>query len=99
MSVQEVYINVPVVRDMAKNFGRIGILLQGISKTLEALIITLKIAAFIGRVSVQNEIQYFETLRPYIEKLSQKCTELNSDLDASVDAYERGDELGATRFY
>ncbi len=99
MSVQEVYINVPVVRDMAKSFGRISVLLQGISKTLEGLIITLKIAAFIGRISVQNEIQYFESLRPYIEKLSQKSAELDSDLNASVDAYERGDEIGATRFY
>ncbi len=99
MSVQEVYINVPVVRDMAKNFGNIGILLQGVSKNMEAWILTLKIAAFIGQVSVQNEVQYFESLRPDIDQLSQKCAELDSDLNASIDAYERGDQLGATRFY
>jgi exonuclease VII small subunit len=42
---------------------------------------------------------YTDTIRPQIEDIAEKCEEFNKDLDASVEAYERGDELGSTRFH
>jgi exonuclease VII small subunit len=42
---------------------------------------------------------YIDSIRPQIEDIAEKCEELNKDLDASVEAYERGDELGSTRFH
>lgn len=98
-SVDEVYIDVPVVRDMAKAFGTISEILQAVCKALEALIMILKATAFIGLVGGTALIQFLEMIKPHIEKMAEKCAELNTDLDASVDAYERGDQLGATRFY
>lgn len=99
MSVDEVYMDVPAVRGMAKSFGNISTILQAVVKALEALIMTLKTTAFIGLVGGQSLICFLEMIKPHIEQIAEKCTELNSDLDASVDAYERGDQLGATRFY
>jgi hypothetical protein len=40
-----------------------------------------------------------QTIKPQIDNLAKKCTELSKDLTAAIDAYERGDAQGATRFY
>jgi uncharacterized protein YukE len=99
MSVEEVYMDVPAVRDMAKTFGTISETLHAVSKALEALSMTLKATAFIGLVGGYALAQFLEMIKPHIEDMAEKCAELNTDLDASVTAYERGDQLGATRFY
>lgn len=99
MSVEEVYIDVPAVRNMATTFGTISDILKAVCKALEMLIMTLKATAFIGLVGGYALIQFLEMIKPHIEDMAEKCAELNSDLDASVDAYERGDQLGATKFY
>ncbi|MBV7336101.1 hypothetical protein KFU94_49275 [Chloroflexi bacterium TSY] len=97
--MNEVYMDVPAVRDMAKAFGAISDVLKTVCKVLEALILTLKTTAFIGLVGGYAVANFMEMIKPHIEELAEKCEELNTDLDASVDAYERGDALGATRFY
>jgi hypothetical protein len=97
--MDEVYMDIPVVRNMAKAFGAISDVLNTVCKVLEALIMTLKTTAFIGLVGGAAVANFLEMIKPHIEELAEKCAELNKDLDASVDAYERGDALGATRFY
>ena len=95
----EVYMDVPAVRDMAKGFGTIGDVLDAVAKVLEGLVTLLKATAFIGLVGGYIVIQFIEMIKPHIEEMAEKCQELMGDLTASVDAYERGDCLGATRFY
>ncbi len=95
----QVYMNVPAVRDMAKNFGTISEVLSTVAKVLDVLTATLKSTAFIGLVGGYVVIQFMESIKPHIENMSEKCAELSKDLGASVDAFERGDEMGATRFY
>lgn len=98
-SQQGVFMNIPAVRGMAKNFGTISDVLKTVSKTLEAISNALKATAFIGLVGGFAVIQYIELVKPQIDQMSQKCAEMSSDLTASVNAYERGDAQGATRFY
>lgn len=95
----EVYMDVPAVRGMAKKFGEIGETLANVNKVLESLSNTLKAIAFIGFVGTAVAAQYIDTIRPYIKQISDKSIELGKDLNTSVDAFERGDQLGATRFY
>ena len=95
----EVYMDVPAVRDMAKSFGNIGETLDAVNKVLEGLLTVLKTTAFIGLVGGYALIAFIEMIKPYIEQMAEKCRELMDDLNKSVDAYERGDALGATRFY
>jgi precorrin-6x reductase len=95
----EVDINVPAVRGMAKKFGDIGGVLAKVNKVLEGLSEQLKSIAFIGFVGTAIVSQYIDTIRPYIKQMSDKATEIGKDLTTSVDAYERGDQQGATRFY
>ena len=99
MAVNEVYMDIPAVRGMAKKFGDIGQTLTNVNKALEALSNTLKAVAFIGFVGTAVAAQYIDMIKPYIKQMADKCTELGKDLSASVDSYERGDATGATRFY
>lgn len=97
--MDEVYMDVPVIRDFAKLFGTISDVLETVSKVLQALITTLKTTCFIGLVGGYAVANFMEMVKPHIDDLAEKCAEINTDLDASVDAYERGDALGATKFY
>ena len=99
MTTGEVYINVPAVRGMAKSFGTIHDVLNTVSKVMEALSTTLKATAFIGLVGGYAIAHFIDQIKPHIDDMAKKCQELNTDLSSSVDAYERGDTQGATRFY
>ncbi len=95
----EVFMDIPAVREMSSSFDTIGDVLQGVAKALEILANILKATAFIGMVGGFAVLMIIEQVRPYIEEIAEKCLELAKDLTASIDAYERGDTLGATRFH
>ncbi len=97
--MDQVYMDVPAVRQIAKNFGQIGEVLDNVAKVLEALVNILRGTAFIGMVGGLAVAQFIDMIRPQIEQMAEKCRELNKDLDFSVNAYERGDTQGATKFY
>ena len=98
-SSQGVYMDIPAVRGMAKTFGTIGDVLQAVNKAMQTLSNILKATAFVGLVGGYAVAQYIDSIRPQIEDMAEKCEELDKDLMASADAYERGDELGSTRFH
>lgn len=97
--MDQVYMDVPAVRQIAKNFGQIGEVLDNVAKVLEALVMILRGTAFIGMVGGLAVAQFIDMIRPQIEQMAEKCKELMKDLNFSVNAYERGDTQGATRFY
>lgn len=97
--MDEVYMDVPAVRNMAKAFGQIAEVLRNVARVLEMLVNTLKATAFIGLVGGGAVIAFIEMIKPHIEQMAEKCDELDQDLNFSVDAYERGDEMGAARFH
>ena len=98
-SSQGVYMDTDAVRGMAKSFGTTGDVLQAVNKAMQTLSNVLKATAFVGLVGGYAVAQYIDSIRPQIEDIAEKCEELNKDLDSSASAYERGDELGSTRFH
>lgn len=98
-SQQGVYMDIPAVRGISKNFSTISDVLKAVSKTLEAIANALKATAFIGLVGGYAVVQFIEVVKPQIDEMVQKTAELSKDLAASVTAYERGDQQGATKFY
>lgn len=96
---EEVYMDVPEVRNIAKKFDEISDVLNAVAKVLEGLLMVLRSTAFIGLVGGYALMMFIEMVKPHIEQMAEKCAELYRDVNASVDAYERGDALGATRFY
>ena len=99
MAVDRVYMDVPAVRDLAKGFHTISEVLTAVGKALDALSNVLKAVAFMGLVGTAAVARFIDGIKPDIDRMAAKCAELNTDLTASVDAFERGDEQGATRFY
>jgi hypothetical protein len=91
--------DVDAVRGTARTLGRIGEVLGTVGNALEGLVQTLRATAFIGLVGGFAVAQTIETVRPQIERMGEQCLELERDVNASADAYERGDATGATRFY
>lgn len=98
-SQQGVYMEVPAVRNMAKNFGQISEVLAKVCKVLETVSNALKATAFIGLVGGTALINFIEVVKPPLDEMSRKCAELNQDLSAAAAAYENGDALGATKFH
>jgi len=94
-----VFMDTDAVRGMSKSFGIISDVLMAVAKTLEALAMILKTTAFVGLVGGYAAAKYIDVIRPQVEQLSEKSEELSKDLNASVVAYEQGDELGSTRFH
>jgi hypothetical protein len=91
--------DVPAVRDIAKTLGIVSDVLNVICTILEAISAALKATAFIGLVGNAVAIQFIDRIKPQIQQVAEKCGELSKDVDASADAYERGDEIGAARFH
>jgi hypothetical protein len=96
---QEVFMEIPAVRNIAKQFGVFGQMLANVNKVLQILSNTLKATAFIGLVGGGAVAFFIDMMRPQIKNWSEKCQWLKEQLNASVDAYERGDAQGATLFY
>jgi hypothetical protein len=97
--MDEVYMDIPAVRNTAGTLGTIGDVLRAVARALQVLVQTLRATAFVGLVGGFALAQTIDTVRPHIERVSEKCLELQRDVNASVDAYERGDAQGATRFF
>lgn len=95
----QVYMDIPAVRGVSKTCQQVGETLAKVNQTMEGLVTLLRTTAFMGLVGGLALAQFMDSIRPYVEQVSQKCLELSSDLDASVTAYEKGDQQGATRFY
>jgi hypothetical protein len=91
--------DVPAVREFSTKFQQINETLTQVVKVLNTLSTVLKTTAFIGLVGGAAVAHFIDTIKPYIEQVAEKCAEISKDLTASVDAFERGDELGAARFH
>ncbi|HZT07046.1 MAG TPA: DUF6507 family protein [Chloroflexota bacterium] len=95
----EVYMNIPEVQQIAKTFAQISETLKAVSTALGVLINILKSTAFIGMVGGLAEAQFLEVIKKQIDQMAAKCDEMSKDVQAAVEAYERGDAQGATKFH
>jgi len=98
-ATEQVFMKVPEVRKISKTLSTISETLTTVVKVLEVMITTLKTVAFMGAVGGYAVANFLEQIKPYIKQVAEKTAKLSQDLSFSVDAYERGDEAGATRFH
>jgi hypothetical protein len=98
MAVQQVYMDVPAVQALADTFTRLSDICKAVSKALEAASVTLRATAFVGMVGGAAVDRYINILRPKVDDLAKKCTELNGDLRGAIMAYRDGDTSGSKRF-
>lgn len=95
----EVYMNIPAVRGIARQFSDFSNTLTNVSRAIAAIADALRASAFLGMVGNAALASYVDSFRPGIDRMANKCDELSRDLDASVTAYENGDEQGSTLFF
>jgi hypothetical protein len=98
MSEQGVYMDVDAVTGMAERFQQIGDVMKAVSKALEIAIMTLRVTAFVGLVGGAAVERYLSRIKPQVDKLSEKCSELHLDLIGAVVSYRDGDSSGSKRF-
>lgn len=99
MAAQVVEMKPDAVRGFARQFDTFSDVLKSVAKVLEGLLMLLRTTAFIGLVGGFAVMHFIEMIKPQIEQLAEKCSEMSRDLMASAAAYERGDAQGATKFY
>jgi hypothetical protein len=95
----EVYMNIPEVQGIASTFNQVSETLKGVSTALGVLIDILKATAFVGMVGGLAEAHFLEIMKRQIDQMAQKTEEISKDVSAAVEAYERGDAQGATKFH
>jgi len=95
---EEVFMDIPVVQRMADSFGTFADVLKGVGKTMEAAMNVLKGTAFVGRVGGTALEHYLSVIKPNVDKLSAKFTELQQDVDGAIRSYRDGDFSGSKRF-
>lgn len=95
----EIFMDIPVVDNMAKEFQEIGTILGDVNKELAECMEILNNTAYTGKVGGTAIKRYVESLQPVIVDLAEKSIEISGDLSTSIQAYHRGDVLGSTRFY
>jgi hypothetical protein len=98
-SINEIYMDVPAVRSMSRTLTDIGSVMKAVSTALEIAINALRAAALISFGGTAAAAEFMARIKPIVDHIAEKCTELGSDLEASVNAYEQGDALGSTKFH
>jgi hypothetical protein len=83
---------------MAKAFNTFGEVLDGVSKAMQALSISLKAAAWFSFGATAAAAAYIDRIQPNVKKAGDKMRELNSDIQSAVRSYRDGDNSGSRRF-
>jgi hypothetical protein len=95
---EEVYMDIPRVEQMAKNFQTFGSVLEGVSKALLAISIAMKATAWISFGATAAAAAYADRIRPNVDKAATKMHELSGDITSAIKAYRDGDMSGSKRF-
>lgn len=94
----EVFMDIPQVEKMSKSFDTFGEVLEQVSRALQAISLTLKVAAFVSLGSTAAASAFIDRIQPRIRQLGQKMQELSGDLTGAIAAYRDGDMSGSQRF-
>ena len=95
---EEVYMDVPQVQKMAESFGNFGEILEAVSKALQAVIMVLRVTAFVGMVGGIAVERWLSQIKPRVDRMAKKMHELKGDLQGAINHYQTGDESGSARF-
>ena len=95
---EEVYMDIPQVEKMSKDFQTFGDVLEAVDKTMEALSTTLKVTAWFSFGATAAIATHIDRIRPNIKKAADKMKELSNDLMSAIRAYRDGDLSGSKHF-
>jgi len=94
----EVYMDIPQVRKLVKNFANFASILKNVNKVLEALSISLKITAWFSFGATAAAAAFIDRIKPNVKKMAEKMDELSGDVNSAIEKYVTGDTEGSNRF-
>jgi hypothetical protein len=94
----EVFMDIPQVEKMSKDFQTFGDVLEAVNKTLEALSMLMKATAWLSLGATTAIATFIDRIRPNVKKAADKMKELSNDLMSAIRAYRDGDLSGSKRF-
>lgn len=94
----EVFMDIPQVEKMGKDFQTFGDVLDAVNKTLEALSMLMKATAWISFGATTAIATFIDRIRPNVKNASDKMKELSGDIESAIKAYRDGDLSGSRRF-
>lgn len=94
----EVFMDIPLVEKMVKDFQTFGDVLDAVSKALEALSITLKVTAWVSFGATAAAATFIDRIKPNVKNASDKMRELSNDIRDAIKAYRDGDLSGSQHF-
>lgn len=95
---EEVFMDIPQVEKMSKDFATFGEVLDAVAKTLEALSMIMKATAWISLGATSAVAAFIDRIKPNVQKASAKMKELSTDIQSAIRAYRDGDYSGSRRF-
>jgi Proteins of 100 residues with WXG len=98
MATDEVFMDIPQVETMAKNFNSFGDVLDAVAKAMSALSMSLKAAAWLSFGATAAAAAYIDRIEPNVKKASAKMKELSQDIVSAIRSYRDGDNSGSRRF-
>lgn len=98
MATEEVYMDIPAVQKMAADFGRFADVLKTVSKTLDAALMILRATAFMGLVGGAVVEHFIQRIKPTVDRLATKMTELQGDINGAIISFRDGDNTGSSKF-
>ena len=96
--MNEIYMDPDAVTDIAKGFGAVADVLDGVSKAMEAAIDLLRLTAFIGLVGGLALERWLSVMKPQVDYLSRYCRDVSTDVNTAVKNYVQQDFTNAGRF-
>jgi hypothetical protein len=98
MATDEVFMDIPQVETMAKNFHAFGDVLDNVAKAMSALSSTLKATAWLSLGATAAAAAYIDRIEPNVKKAAAKMNELSQDVVSAIRSYRDGDNSGSRRF-
>ena len=98
MATDEVFMDIPQVQNMAKNFNTFGDILHAAATALQAISISLKAAAWLSLGATYAAAMYIDRIQPNVKKAGDEMRKISQDIGYAITAYQGGDAHGSTRF-
>jgi hypothetical protein len=94
----EVYMDIPRVEQMAKEFKVFGDILDAAAKTIEVISNSLKASWLISLGATAGLSMYLDRIKPNFKNASAKMKEISNDILSAIRSYRDGDHSGSTHF-
>jgi len=98
MAEEGVFMDYNAVQRMSDGFRSMADVMKTVGQGLEIAIDTLKVSAMFGLVGNLALANYLDNIKPHVDRLGEKFSELSYDLMGAIISYRDGDTSGSKRF-